>query len=138
MGFVSRLLGLLDSVWKKRGMFRRVRMFRKYQICSDASLAAKTLLCSLSLNHDLLCRNLALDGFPDDRLLPILQDLIIVQHYCDGGDLAHYIFYKKKNKELIPETNVIQWWPGSFIFRWKSAGLATEDFGVLGVLAPRC
>ncbi|CAK9063742.1 unnamed protein product [Durusdinium trenchii] len=37
------------------------------------------------------------------------EDLIIVQHYCDGGDLAHYIFYKKKNKELIPETNVIQW-----------------------------
>ena len=38
-----------------------------------------------------------------------LQDLIIVQDYCDGGDLAHYIFFKKKSNELVPETNIIQW-----------------------------
>lgn len=37
------------------------------------------------------------------------QDLIIVQRYCDGGDLAHYIFFKKKQGELIPETSVVQW-----------------------------
>lgn len=37
------------------------------------------------------------------------KDLIIVQDYCDGGDLAHYIFYKKKSNQLVPEANVIQW-----------------------------
>ncbi|CAL1136663.1 unnamed protein product [Cladocopium goreaui] len=37
------------------------------------------------------------------------EDLIIVQDYCDGGDLAHYIFFKKKSNELVPETNIIQW-----------------------------
>lgn len=40
---------------------------------------------------------------------PLSQDLIIVQDYCDGGDLAHYIFFKKKSSELIPETHVVQW-----------------------------
>jgi len=38
-----------------------------------------------------------------------MEDLIIVQDYCDGGDLAHYVFFKKKSQELIPETSVVQW-----------------------------
>ena len=49
---------------------------------------------------------------PGFFLFDFCQDLIIVQDYCDGGDLAHYIFFKKKNNELVPETNIIQWSPG--------------------------
>lgn len=53
------------------------------------------------------------------------KDLIIVQDYCDGGDLAHYIFFKKKSNQLVPEANVIQWLLGYLWQRhevWEDVG----------------
>ena len=38
-----------------------------------------------------------------------MQDLIIIQEYCEGGDLAHFVWYKKKSGERISEELVIQW-----------------------------
>ena len=37
------------------------------------------------------------------------QDLIIIQEYCEGGDLAHFIYFKKKSGEQISEELVMQW-----------------------------
>ena len=37
------------------------------------------------------------------------EDLIIIQEYCEGGDLAHFIYFKKKSGEHISEELVMQW-----------------------------
>lgn len=37
------------------------------------------------------------------------EDLIIIQEYCEGGDLAHFIYFKKKSGEQISEELVMQW-----------------------------
>ncbi len=54
------------------------------------------------------------------------KDLIIVQDYCDGGDMAHYIFFKKKSNELVPEASVIQWLLG---YLWQRHEVCGEDVG---------